>query len=188
MATTTAASPDAAPRQRSPKKARSPGAGAFGLVERVRSYSPAAANALLNRVIPWMIPLAGGLEVRVREVTDSRCEMTMPLSRRTRNHVGSMYIGAQMTLADLTVGVLLFRRFPPGPFAGLIRRVEADFVAKAKGTMTCICELPADAAQALDQVRTNPEGKSEAWVPLRLQDSAGKTVTELRVLVAIKRF
>lgn len=186
MDTTTAEGAGAAPRRRSAGK--TPGAGAFGLVERVRSYSPAAANALLSRVIPWMIPLAGGLEVRVREVTDSRCELTMPVSRRTRNHVGSMYIGAQMTLADLTVGVLLFRRFPPGPFAGLIKRVEADFVAKAKGTITCVCELPADAAQALEQVRTNPDGKAEAWVPLRLQDTEGETVTELRVLVAVKRF
>lgn len=161
---------------------------AFDLVERVRSYSPAAANALLNRVIPLMIPLAGGLEVRVREVDDSRCVLTMPLKRRTRNHVGSMYFGAQMTLADLAAGVLLFRLFPPGPYGGLIKRVEADFLAQAKGTVRCTCWLPDEDAATLEQVRGQPGAKAEAWLPLELADTDGQVVTRMRFLGALKCF
>lgn len=161
---------------------------AFDLVERVRGYSPAVANALLARTIPLMIPLAGGLRVRVEEVSDSRCVLTMPLRRRTRNHVGSMYFGAQMTLADLAAGVLLFRRFPPGPYGGLIKRVEADFLAKAKNTMRCTCWLPDEAAAVMEQVRDRPGAKAEAWLPLELADLEGQVVTRVRFLGVLKCF
>ncbi len=160
---------------------------AFELVDRVRAHSPALANALLNQVVPTLIPLARGLRVKVRELTPTHIEMTLPLRRRSRNHLGSMYFGAQMTLADLAVGVLLFQRFPPGPFAGVIKRVEADFRAKAKSDLTCVGDLDAALVDAFEAVRTNESGKVEAWVPLRLVDREGQTTTEVRFLVAIKR-
>jgi len=158
------------------------------LIERVREYSPAAANALYSRFIPVMIPLAGGLRVRVVEVTDTRAELAMPFRRRARNHVGSIYFGAQMTLADLTAGVLILRRFPPGPFGALIKRVEADFVAKAKSDLRCTCTLDQETAAALDAVRTNASGKAEAWLPLELRDREGNVVARVRLLGALKRF
>jgi len=161
---------------------------AFDLIERVREHSPVAANALLDHLVPWLIPMAGGLGVRVREVNNARCEVTMPLKRRTRNHVGSMYIGAQMTLADLTLGVLLFRLFPPGPYGGLIKRVEADFVAKAKGGLRCVATLEPATAAAFEAVRESPGAKAEGWLPVELIDREGTVVTRMRVLGALKRF
>jgi acyl-coenzyme A thioesterase PaaI-like protein len=160
----------------------------FDLAERIRQHSPRAANLFLSQGIPFIIPLARGLRARVVEVTDTRCELLMPATRRSRNHVGSMYFGAQMTLADLTAGVLIFRRFPPGPYGALIKRVEADFLAKAKGDIRCVCTLPEEASAALEQVRASPDGKSEAWLPLELLDRDGKVVTRLRFLGAMKRF
>jgi uncharacterized protein (TIGR00369 family) len=160
----------------------------FALIERVRDHSPTAANALLNQLVPRIIPLANGLGVRVREVTDRRAVLTMPLKRRTKNHVGSIYIGAQMTLADLTAGVLVFSKFPPGPFGALIKRVEADFLAKAKGTLRCVCELPDETNGTFEAVRTSPEGKAEAWLPVELTGPDGEVVTRMRILGAIKRF
>jgi acyl-coenzyme A thioesterase PaaI-like protein len=161
---------------------------AFDLVARVREHSPRAANLLLDLVIPRMIPLAGGLHVRVRQWSPAECLLEMPLSRRTRNHLGSMYFGAQMTLADLAAGVLLFPQFPPGPYAGVIRRVEADFRAKAKGVIRCLARYPAEARAELETVRTSSSGKAEAWVPLELRDDGDRMVTEVRFLVALKRF
>jgi acyl-coenzyme A thioesterase PaaI-like protein len=160
----------------------------FDLVARVRDVSPAAAHALLGRVIPRIIPLAGGLDLRVREWTPTRCVMTMPLTRKTRNHVQSMYFGAQMTLADLTVGILLFQRYPMGPFGGVIKTVQADFRSKAKGTIRCECELDSETASLLDSVRTSEAGKAEAWIPLQLIDPEGTVVTDVRFLIALKRF
>ena len=161
----------------------------FAIVGRVRPYSPKGANALLDRlIIPSLIPLARHLKVRVEASDDSLCVLSMPVSRRTRNHLGSMYFGAQMTLIDLTVGVLLFQRFPPGPFGGVIKRVETDFQIKAKGLIRCVCKLDVETLDTLEAVRSNDSAKAEAWVPVFLEDSLGQRVTQARVLVALKRF
>lgn len=160
----------------------------FDLLGRVRRRSPKIANRLMDRLLTQLIPLVRGLDVRVLELNDLRCVLSMPLRKRTRNHVGSMYFGAQMTLADLTVGALAFSRFPPGPFGGLIKRVEADFLVKAKGTIRCVCEPPLEVLDALERVRDDPSGRSEAWVPLSLLDRDDQVVTKVRFLVALKRF
>jgi len=161
---------------------------AFDLVQRIREHSPRAANLLLDLAIPRIIPLAGGLKVRVRSWSPVECQLEMPLTRRTRNHLGTMYFGAQMTLADLAVGILLFLQFPPGPYAGVIKRAEVDFRAKAKGVIRCIARCPDEARAELEAVRTSSSGKAEAWIPLELLDESGRVVTEGRFLTAIKRF
>ncbi|HEY3451000.1 MAG TPA: DUF4442 domain-containing protein [Myxococcales bacterium] len=157
------------------------------LVERLRSLSPAAANLVMGRALPLIIPLAGGLGIRVEEVGDRRAVATLPLKYRTKNHVGSVYFGAQMTLAELTMGLLLFKLFPPGPYGMLVKRVEADFLAKAKGKLRAVCELPPDVAAELARVETSADGKAEAWVPVTLTTREGE-VTTVRFLAAVKKF
>lgn len=162
--------------------------GAFELVDRLRSLSPAAANLATGVALPFIIPLAGGLGIRVEEVTSTRAVATLPLKRRTRNHVGSVYFGAQMTLAELTMGLLLFKLYPPGTFGVLVKRVEADFTAKAKGKLRAVCELPPAAAEELRKVDlAGSRGKAEAWVPVVLATGDGP-VTTARFHVALKRF
>ena len=160
----------------------------FDLLTRIRELSPAASRALLGKAIPRIIPLADGMRIHVDDWTPTRCALSMPVIKRTRNHLGAMYFGAQMTLADLTVGVLLFQRYPMGPYGGVIRSVEADFKAKAKGRLTCVAELSEETARVLDAVRAKESGKSEAWIPMTLSDPEGRVVTTVRTLVAIKRF
>lgn len=160
---------------------------ALDLVERLRALSPAAANAAMGRALPLIIPLAGGLGIRVEELTDARAVATLPLKHRTRNHVGSVYFGAQMTLAELTMGLLLFKLYPPGPYGMLVKRVEADFLAKAKGRLTATCEPPPEALAALASVEGAADGKAESWVPVTLTTRDGE-VTRARFLAAVKKF
>ncbi len=161
---------------------------AIDILDRLFEHSPSLAHALINRVIPSMIPLAGGLGIRVHDCTPTRAELSLPLKKRTRNHVGAIYIGAQMTLADITSGVLIFRNFPPGPFSFLIKTAEAQFIAKGKTSLRCIAEMPEELGRSLNEVRTNDSGKAEGWLPLNLFDEQGQVVTRVRFLVAVKRF
>ncbi len=161
---------------------------ALDLIDKLRSLSPAAANAALGFGIPRIIPLTSGLGLTVEEVADTRAVTTLPLKKRTRNHVGSVYFGAQMTQAEITMGVLLFHLYPPGPWGMLVKRVEADFQAKGKGTLRAVCEPPAEALDALAQARTNEDGKAEAWIPVRVTTLDGEAVTDARFLASLKRF
>jgi hypothetical protein len=71
---------------------------ALKVLDQVRVYSPSAANLLLSKALPWIIPSSAGYGMRVEELTAERAVSSLPLRRKTRNHVGSMYFGVQMTL------------------------------------------------------------------------------------------
>jgi uncharacterized protein (TIGR00369 family) len=159
---------------------------ALSAIERLGALSPRAANYVLSQAVPLIIPSAAGLGLKVELLTDARAQASLPLKRRTKNHVGSVYFGAQMTLMEITMGLVLFRHFRPGPYGMLVNRVEADFHAKAKGGVRAVCE-PADAVAELQrQLAEGP--KAEAWVTVRLTNLQDEPITTARFLAAVRRF
>ena len=157
------------------------------LLERLRQVSPGAANLVLSAALPRIIPSASGLGIRVEEVTETRARLSVPLKRRTRNHVGGLYFGVQMTLAELTAGLLLLRRFPPEAYRSLVKRVEADFRAQGRGTVYAVCEPPPEAFASLAEALRQKGDKAEAWVPVKLLAEDGTVVTEVRFLDSVKK-
>jgi acyl-coenzyme A thioesterase PaaI-like protein len=160
---------------------------ALELVERLRQVSPEAANFLLSAGMPQIIPSASGLGLRVEEVTDARARLSVPLKRRTRNHVGGLYFGVQMTAAELTAGLWLLRRFPPSQYRSLVKRVEADFRAQGRSAVHAICEPPAETFSVLAGALNQKGDKAEAWLPVRLLAKDGTLVTEVRFLDSVKK-
>lgn len=160
---------------------------ALELVERLRRVSPAAANLMMTVALPTIIPMASGLGIRVEEVSQTRTRSRLPLKRRTRNHVGSIYFGAMMTAMEVTMGMLVFRHFPMGPYNALVNRVETDFKAKARGAVFAVCEPPAEVLASFREALRQPGDKVQGWVPVRLEAEDGAVVAEARFLVALKR-
>ena len=161
---------------------------ALALLDRVRAKSPRAANFLLSRAVPRIIPSAAGLGLQVEALSDERSQATLPLKRRTKNHVGSVYFGAQMTLMEITMGLVLFRHFPPGPYGMLVKRVESDFHTKAKGGVRAICEPGAELLATFTTALQGPGSKVEGWIPVKLMGDDGSVVSEARFLAALKKF
>ena len=159
----------------------------FSITSGLGRYWPAGANLLLEKLVPLLIPLTSGLGLRVEHNGPDRTVLRLPLKRRTRNHVGSMYFGAQVTLAEITMGLHVFNRYPPGPYGLLVKRVEVDFAAKAKSGLRAVCEPDAalleDLARQLEQ-----DGKADVWFEVSLLDDAQKEVTRARFLAAVKDF
>jgi acyl-coenzyme A thioesterase PaaI-like protein len=160
---------------------------ALELVERLRQVSPEAANFLLSAGMPQIIPSAGGLGLRVEEVTDVRARLSVPLKRRTRNHVGGLYFGVQMTAAELCAGLWLLRRFPPSQYRSLVKRVEADFLSQGRSAVSAVCEPSAEAFSALTGALNQKGDKAEAWLPVKLLAKDGTLITEVRFLDSVKR-
>jgi len=52
------------------------------------------------------IPMIFFVSPRMVDVTDNRCEIKIPLLRRNKNHLGSMYFGVLCTGADIAGGLL----------------------------------------------------------------------------------
>jgi acyl-coenzyme A thioesterase PaaI-like protein len=157
------------------------------IAERLRQVSPEAANFLLSAAMPQIIPSAGGLGLRVEEVTDERVRIEVPLKRRTRNHVGALYFGVQMTAAELTAGLWLLRRFPPTRYRSLVKRVEADFRSQGRAAVYAVCEPPPEVFSTLTAALSQKGDKAETWLPVRLVARDGTLVTEVRFLDSVKR-
>lgn len=156
--------------------------------EKLRRVSPGAANLSLTTLIRQVVPLAGTMGIKVDELTDTRSQLSMRRTRRVKNHMGDIYFGAEMTLMELTMATVLLKRFPLGEYGILVKRVESDFRARAKGTVRAVCEPPADLLGSLEGELREKGSKTEAWLPVRLLGPEDVIVCEARFLATLKKF
>lgn len=100
--------------------------------------------------LTWMIRLFGISKVamiaycrpRVISFDDNRLEIKIPLNRRTRNHIKSMYFGALSVGADITGG---FLALPPiqkskRKIVLVFKDFNAKFLKRAESDVHFICK------------------------------------------------
>jgi len=109
---------------------------------------------------------------RIVELNEDRLEVIIPLNRRTRNHVKSMYIGAMTVGVDLAVGLLAMDKIrETGKNIILIfKDFKADYLKRAEGDVHFICAEGKNIADILTKLiesekRVNLPVKVEATVP-----------------------
>ena len=159
----------------------------FSLATDLSRRWPALGNRLIQRAVPLMIPFTAPLGLKVERNDDRTAEMSLTLRRFTKNHVGSVYFGAQATLAEITMGMWAFSRFPPTEIGMLVRRVEIDFFAKAKTDIRAVCEPEGDPEAAIRR-ELDDTGKAEAWLEVSVRDTSDQEVTKARFQTAFKDF
>ncbi|HYT31210.1 MAG TPA: DUF4442 domain-containing protein [Thermoanaerobaculia bacterium] len=98
----------------------------------------------------------------VVELTDERCEIRIPLSWRTRNHLRSMYFGALCTGADAAAAVIGLRAVEKQreKFSILFKDVRGEFFKRAEGDTHFVCEQGREILALLDRARTSGERES----------------------------
>src|SRR5437660_9414503 len=77
----------------------------------------------------------------VVELTDERCEIRVPLRRRTRNHLGSMYFGALCTGADAAAALIALKASEKagGRLAVIFKDVRGEFLKRAEADVHFAC-------------------------------------------------
>jgi acyl-coenzyme A thioesterase PaaI-like protein len=92
-------------------------------------------ETLVVRVLGLRIPSLLFLGPRVMELDDEGCALKIPLGWRSRNHVGSMYVGALCAGADLASGLNAYRVIRSGhpKVVPLFKDLRADFLKRADG-------------------------------------------------------
>ena len=137
------------------------------------------------------IPLLFFLRPSVVEASAARCVIRIPLSRRSRNHLGSMYFGALCAGADLAGALTAMRAIDAtGRKVSLIfRDVQARFHKRAEDDVHFSC---ADGEAVADLVaRAIASGERvelpvtiTATVPEKLGD---EPVAEFLLTLSLKR-
>jgi acyl-coenzyme A thioesterase PaaI-like protein len=113
------------------------------------------------------IPLLFFLRPSVVEASASRTVIRIPLSRRSRNHLRSMYFGALCAGADLAGALTAMRRIDAsGRRISLIfKDVKAQFFKRAEADVLFTCE---DGEAVAGLVRRAIESGEREQLPVRI--------------------
>lgn len=161
---------------------------AFDLFGKIYDLPASVRNPLLSAGIPRILPITAGLKLKVERLDDERSELTMPFHRKNRNHVGSIYLGALLIQAEVTMALYALSVCRPPDFRVLVKRNEADFHARATSTVRAVCAPPADERAALDACRALGAGdKGDAWVTVTTKAEDAAPICTVRFLVNVKR-
>ncbi len=142
-------------------------------------------NNLRLRLFTWFkVPLIAYLGPVIEQLDDRRCVVRIPLRRRSRNHLASMYLGALTTGAETTVGVVAFSRIQDRRLRVSVvqRAFSAEFHAKAMGDVHFVCDDVAEVHRLIDQAlattdRVEGAVRVQAIVPDQPGDAPVATFT-----------
>jgi acyl-coenzyme A thioesterase PaaI-like protein len=137
------------------------------------------------------IPLLFFLRPSVVEADEGRTVIRIPLSRRSRNHLGSMYFGALCAGADLAGALTAMRRIDAsGRRISLVfKDVKAQFFKRAESDVLFSCE---DGEAVAGLLRRAIESGEREELPVRIvatvPDKLGaEPVAEFVLTLSLKR-
>jgi acyl-coenzyme A thioesterase PaaI-like protein len=113
----------------------------------------------LVRLLGLKIPMLLFLGPRVMEVQDGGAAVLVPLRYRSRNHVGSMYIGAMVAGADLAAGLSAVHhiRKTGSRIIPIFKDLEAHFLKLADGDVLFRSTQGAAIAEAVGRAHETGE-------------------------------
>ena len=143
---------------------------------------------LLKLFFLGKLPLALVAGLRIRELTNQRCAVSVPFGWRTQNPFRSTYFAAQSMAAELSTGALamLAVRSAPQSVAMLIVGMEATFGKKATALATFTCEEGDLIMAAVEETLRTGEGSTAVTETIgRMAD--GSEVARFRFAWSFKR-
>jgi len=105
------------------------------------------------------IPLLFYVGVSVVELSPERMVVRIPLKRRNRNHLGSMYFGALCIGADVAPGAYTMHliRQQRARISMVFKDFQAEFLKRAEGDVHFICEQGKEIAELVAQAAASDE-------------------------------
>ena len=146
------------------------------------------------RLLLWLfgrIPLLFFLRPSVLESGPRRTVIGIPLTRRSRNHLGSMYFGALCAGADLAGALTAMRRIDASgrKISLIFKNMKAEFLKRAEGDVEFTCD-DGEAVAAL--VRRAVESGEREEMPVRItatvsQKLGAEPAAEFVLTLSLKR-
>lgn len=105
------------------------------------------------------IPLLFYVGVSIAEVSPERMVIRIPLRRRTKNHLGSMYFGALCIGADCAPGAfaMYLIRQQPARISMVFKDFQAEFLKRAEGDVDFCCSQGKEIAELVAQAAASDE-------------------------------
>lgn len=137
------------------------------------------------------IPLIWWVNPSVIAVGVDRTEITIPLNRRTQNHLKSMYFGALAIGADLAGGLLFMNLMRKAGFKAsfVFKDMSAQFLKRADGDVHFVSTSGKEVEALVKRVSESPERQEtvveiKALVPTKYGD---EPVAIFKLTLSVKR-
>ena len=116
-------------------------------------------TAFVNLYGFFKIPLVFFVTPRVVEVTETRFVVKVPLNRRTKNHLNSMYFGAMGIGAELSVAAAAVQAIAKSKqkIDFIFKDFSGQYLKRGDGDVHFICEEVAEVTKLIEEAKTNPE-------------------------------
>lgn len=98
-------------------------------------------DRLFSRAVGLAAPYTGSMGARVVELRDDYCQTELRDRWSVRNHLTSIHAVALANLAEMT-GNLAVAYTLPDDARFIVAGMNMEYVAKARGTLTAICDQP----------------------------------------------
>ena len=105
------------------------------------------------------VPLLFWIRPRVVVMNDEICTISIPLNRRTKNHLNSMYFGVLACGADAAGGLMAMKLIKNSgqEVALAFKEFEAKFLKRAEGETHFTCRQGKEISEFVDMVLTSDE-------------------------------
>ena len=116
-------------------------------------------NRLIRLFGLTKVPMIWYCRPKVIEHTEEKIEIKIPLKRRTKNHLGSMYFGVLAVGADITGGFLAMDPIQESgrKIALIFKDFKADFLKRPEGDVHFICNDGLAIKELVDKVANSTE-------------------------------
>ena len=136
------------------------------------------------------IPLLFYVGVSVVEISPKRMVVRIPLRRRTRNHLGSMYFGALCIGADVAPGAsaMYLIRQQPTRISMVFKDFQAEFIKRAEGDVHFTCNQGKDIADLVAQAAASGERvERQVEVIASVPSLSNEPVARFKLTLSLKR-
>jgi acyl-coenzyme A thioesterase PaaI-like protein len=136
------------------------------------------------------IPLLFWIRPTVIELSETRCEVKIPLTRRTKNHLKSMYFGVLACGADCAGGLAAMKQIEAsGKKVSLaFKEFDAKFLKRPEADTHFICEQGAEIQEFVQKVLSSDERHN---MPVRIiatcPSISDEVVCEFTLELSLKR-
>tara|TARA_B100000029_G_scaffold208425_1_gene206250 strand:+ start:980 stop:1426 length:447 start_codon:yes stop_codon:yes gene_type:complete len=138
------------------------------------------------------VPMIFYCRPKVIEISNDSVTVKIPLLRRNKNHVGSMYLGALSVGADITSAMLALGiiRSSKQKIIPIFKDFHADYLKRAEGDVHFVCNEGGLIREMLNEViekniRVNKKIIVNAYVPDKL---GNEVVAKFSLTLSLKAY
>ncbi|MFA6120079.1 MAG: DUF4442 domain-containing protein [Sideroxydans sp.] len=136
------------------------------------------------------IPVLFYFGVSVTEISKERMVVRIPLRRRTKNHLGSMYFGALCAGADCAAGAFAMHliKQQPKSVSLVFKDFNAEFLKRAEGDVDFCCDQGKEIAELVAQAVASEERvERQLDVIATVPSLSDEVVARFKLTLSLKR-